>query len=546
MRRLLTVILIAAAALQICGAQEPLSERVYISTDRDVYVAGDDMFVSAFCLNTAAGGYSDVSRVAYLELISPEGPVQTGKVALQQGRGGGVISLQNTIPTGNYKIVAYTAQCFNEDGYDFEEGARTVSIINPFTTERSSAGVEILEAEAYGALTPAELPSAGSLKAEMADGRLVLTNTSSEPLSVSVSIFDDDGIVSPNSMNPAVFRSGATCGTVYTDSRVLDYEGEVVRARVAGTDDPGAVAGKQAFLSIPGRVSDVYTSEIGPDGGAVFFTRNIYGEEEALLEVATPGTGCHLVIDSPFREVKGSGFEALPLSPSLERRILDRSVAMQVLKAAGADSLYERLEIPEDPFLDDSFIEYKLDDYTRFPLMEELFIEFITEIKTIRSRGSRMITVFVSDSYRLASQSSLPALCLLDGVPVADHSKIFDYDPLLVEKVVVYPHFYTLGPWSYSGIVNFVTYKGNMPSFSFDDNVRVVNYQGESFPVASYLPAGGQDHPDLRRTVLWHPLVSIGPGESRILHYRLPSYDGNFRLKVEGFDLKGAPQSLEK
>ena len=546
MRRLLTVILIAAAALQICGAQEPLSERVYISTDRDVYVAGDDMFVSAFCLNTAAGGYSDVSRVAYLELISPEGPVQTGKVALQQGRGGGVISLQNTIPTGNYKIVAYTAQCFNEDGYDFEEGARTVSIINPFTTERSSAGVEILEAEAYGALTPAELPSAGSLKAEMADGRLVLTNTSSEPLSVSVSIFDDDGIVSPNSMNPAVFRSGATCGTVYTDSRVLDYEGEVVRARVAGTDDPGAVAGKQAFLSIPGRVSDVYTSEIGPDGGAVFFTRNIYGEEEALLEVATPGTGCHLVIDSPFREVKGSGFEALPLSPSLERRILDRSVAMQVLKAAGADSLYERLEIPEDPFLDDSFIEYKLDDYTRFPLMEELFIEFITEIKTIRSRGSRMITVFVSDSYRLASQSSLPALCLLDGVPVADHSKIFDYDPLLVEKVVVYPHFYTLGPWSYSGIVNFVTYKGNMPSFSFDDNVRVVNYQGESFPVASYLPAGGQNHPDLRRTVLWHPLVSIGPGESRILHYRLPSYDGNFRLKVEGFDLKGAPQSLEK
>ena len=111
---------------------------------------------------------------------------------------------------------------------------------------------------------------------------------------------------------------------------------------------------------------------------------------------------------------------------------------------------------------------------------------------------------------------------------------------------MVYPHFYTLGPWSYSGIVNFVTYKGNMPSFSFDDNVRVVNYQGESFPVASYLPAGGQNHPDLRRTVLWHPLVSIGPGESRILHYRLPSYDGNFRLKVEGFDLKGAPQSLEK
>lgn len=535
----------SSAALLVCRAQEKISERVYISTDRDVYVAGDDMFVSAFCLDAAAGGYSDVSRVAYLEIIAPEGPVQTGKIAIFKGRGGGVISLHNTIPSGNYKIVAYTSGCFNEEGYDFEEGSRTVSIINPFTNERSTAGVDILDADAYGALRTAELPSAGLLTAEMADGRLVLTNGSSEPVSVSVSISDNDGIVSPNATNPVTFRQSVTCGTSFADNRVIDYEGEIIRAKIAGTDDIEPLVGKQVFLSIPGRDSDFYTSEIGPDGESVFYTRNIYGNEEALLEVVNPETNCHLVLDSPFREVKATGLEALPLSPSLERRILDRSVAMQVHKAAGADTLYERLDIPQDPFLDDSRVEYKLDDYTRFPLMEELFIEFITEIRIIRNRGSRMITAFVTDSYRTASLSQLPALCLLDGVPVADQSKIFDYDPLLVEKIVIYPHYYTFGPWSYSGIVNFVTYKGNMPSFPFDDTVRVVDFQGESFPVASYLPSGGEDHPDLRRTVLWHPLVDIGPGESRVLHYRLPSYDGHFELKVEGFDALGAPQYLK-
>ncbi len=544
MKRLLTIIFLLASALLVCRAQDAVPERVYISTDRDVYVAGDDMFVSAFCLNTAAGCRSDLSRVAYLEIISADGPVQTGKIALLNGRGGGMLKIQNTIPTGNYKIVAYTSQCFNEEGYDFEEGFRTISIINPFTTDRSGSGVEILDADAYASLSSAALPAAGSLRAEMADGRLTLTNMSSEPVSLSVSLFNDDGIVSPNSSNPVTFRDGATCGTAFSDIRTPDYEGEIVRTRVRGTEDFSTIAGNNAFLSIPGRVSDMYSTKVTDGGEAVFYTRNIFGDEEAFIEISSPGIDCHLDIDSPFRSVKATGLEAMPLSASLEQRILDRSVAMQVRKAAGADSLYERLDIPEDPFLDADRIEYILDDYTRFPLMEELFIEFIHQIRVLKSGKVRNLVVFVQDSHRPSALSNIPALVLLDGVPVLDHAKIFDYDPLLVEKVIIYPHYYNLGPWSYSGIINFVTYKRNMPSYSFGDNVRVVNWQGESFPVAAYLPDGSKDHPDLRQTILWHPLVDIGPGESRVLHYALPSYDGRFILEVEGFDAKGAPQYL--
>ena len=110
MKRILLLILSIICLMPLCAAQEHLSERVYVSTDSDVYVAGDDMFVSAFCLDMATGAMSGGSAVAYLEVISPEGPVQTGKIALRKGRGGGVVSLPNTIPTGNYKLVAYTGR----------------------------------------------------------------------------------------------------------------------------------------------------------------------------------------------------------------------------------------------------------------------------------------------------------------------------------------------------------------------------------------------------------------------------------------------------
>ncbi|MBQ9877404.1 MAG: hypothetical protein IJM29_01865, partial [Bacteroidales bacterium] len=48
--------------------------------------------------------------------------------------------------------------------------------------------------------------------------------------------------------------------------------------------------------------------------------------------------------------------------------------------------------------------------------------------------------------------------------------------------------------------------------------------------------------PDLRQTILWHPLIELAPGESRVLEYVLPSYQGRFKVVVEGFDLSGTPQ----
>ena len=49
---------------------------------------------------------------------------------------------------------------------------------------------------------------------------------------------------------------------------------------------------------------------------------------------------------------------------------------------------------------------------------------------------------------------------------------------------------------------------------------------------------------DMRQTVLWHPMVDLAPGESRVIDYCLPSYQGPFKAVVEGFDADGNPQYL--
>ena len=546
MKRIAATILILVSAALACAAQGHLSERVYISTDRDVYVSGDEVFLSAFCLDMATGRLSGFSKTAYVEIASPSGPVQTAKLALVDGRGGGVIHLQNTIPTGNYRLVAYTAQCFNEDGYDFGENARTLSIINPFTTDRSDSGVEILSDEDYAGLEAPERPSAGSLRVSASGGRLTVTNTSSVPVSVSVSIFHDDGIVSPSGATPATFLAGATRGNSFTDRRVTDYEGEVIRVRVQDATDEelALLKGSTVFFSVPGRASDFYAAPVGEDGTASFYTRNVYGDTDAVLELGDGYGSSHLEIIPPFAGVHASGLEKLPLSEGLRDRILSRSLSMQFRQASRSDTLYARIETPRDLLFDADTVEYKLDDYTRFPLMEELFIEFISEIRTRRINRMRTVAVNVNDTFKPASDAQFPALVLLDGVPLVEHERIYEYDPLLVERVVIYPHSANVGFRTYSGIVNFVTYKHNLPSYSFGNNTRVVDFQGESYPVVSYMPDTVSGVADLRQTVLWHPMVDLAPGESRVIDYCLPSYQGLFKAVVEGFDADGNPQYL--
>ena len=71
------------------SAQERVVERTFLSTDKDVYVAGENVWYSAFCLDAGTLRYSPVSSVAYVELHSADGLAATSKVALVGGRGGG-------------------------------------------------------------------------------------------------------------------------------------------------------------------------------------------------------------------------------------------------------------------------------------------------------------------------------------------------------------------------------------------------------------------------------------------------------------------------
>ena len=554
MKKLLILIVSLLCLLPSASGAERLRERVYLATDRDVYVAGDAVWLSAWCVDAASGQLSSFSKIAYVEVHSASGMVQTAKISLDGGRGAGRLTLPSTLPTGNYRLFAYTKLGASEEGFDPIPGARTLSVFNTLSTERIEGGVQLVN-QAPETRKP---DTAGALSiltegnsAVSGHTRVILTNDGSEPVDFSLSIRHEDGIPAPDGAHVADFVRGLhelPAASGFDTTVVPEYEGEIIRGRVSGLEAVRMkdLADKFAFISSPGTGEDLYTESIAPDGSTTFYSANIYGDQEMFLEIEGLGRDnvCHLELASPFLNLPAGDIPSLQLYDGWRPALELRGLGMQLEKNFDADTLYSALPARKHHIFDErECVRYILDDYTRFPVMEEIFIEFIPELRVRRTDGKREVQVWLPDQQGNHYFSSGNSLVLLDGVPVLDHEKLLAYDPLLVKRIDIYCDSFFVGIRSFSGIVNFVTYKGTLPSMQFEDNVRIVDFQGCSLPLAYTCIGVGPEYPDYRQTLYWHPLLTLAPGESITLECKTPAYSGRFELVAEGLTAQGDPVS---
>lgn len=597
--------------LPLCaGAQTTVVEKTYISTDREIYVSGDKIWCSAFCVDAANGlRPSSLSAIAYVEIVSEDGTLESGKIALSEGRGAGTIEIPATAPTGNYRIVAYTAYTKNTPGFNPQEHiSKTISIFNTSTKERIKNGVKILSDSEYDALrtpastpagTPASTPAgthttgshssstynagtqpaAGALSITChrnAEGYLevVLTNNSAAPADLSLSLSNRDGIIPPDNtsigafMGAAASAARASAGAESAAARASagaasapaaaaataaaaelpEYEGEIIRGRIAGatTDEIEGLKGRSAFISVPTEKSDLYSSVVDKDGMIKFVTNNIYGTKEMVCEIEDNDLArCHIELISPFVSPKLKGIPALRMAPSIKEDLQRRGLSVQLCRSFSADTLASLMPIRENPLIPSyDAIEYKLDDYKRFPVMRELFIEFINEIKVRRVDGKEQLKVKTHLEERVSLFDKNNSLIMVDGIPVFDHSQVIEYDPLLVESVVVYPYKYYTGWRSFCGMANFVTYKKNLPGIKFNDGVRVVQFKGCSYPMAFTYQEIGEDFPDYRELLYWHPQIKLPAGESSAIKVKIPANVKEIRICAEGMMENGTPFSI--
>jgi hypothetical protein len=99
-------------------------EEVYIHTDREDYIAGEEMWFNIYVIDRQSSKPSTYSSIVYLELINRyNNPVLQERILVNKGSGPGQVVLPDSLSSGNYTLRAYTnwmknflpANCFMKD-----------------------------------------------------------------------------------------------------------------------------------------------------------------------------------------------------------------------------------------------------------------------------------------------------------------------------------------------------------------------------------------------------------------------------------------------
>jgi hypothetical protein len=534
-------------------------ERIHIATDRDAYVAGEPVWISLYCfdISKGQGKLSTFSSVAYIELQNTQGTAITTKIAVNNGRGSGRIILPPVLATGNYRIVAYTGQMLNEVNPAFSQ--KQISVYNTLTTERVPGNVVVgkkdstlrdefekrvssdgmtkgLDVRIYG--NNSVVPSKSKIP-------IIITNNGSSDIDIHISIVRNDSLPAPAGTGLQAFLKGLDYNTgnvSFANGPTSDYEGEVIKVKVT-PEKQEPLTDKVIWLSAAGGLSDIYTTLIDSNGRASFFTNSIFGDRELILDVPEADTNITLTYEMADHFVKPT-LEPLPqliLKRNIGETLRRRSQEMQVWRRFVADTLFEKIKLKKDPLLTLNSRLYKLDDYTRFPVMKEVVSEYISELRFRKVEEKTYLQMIISDQLSNVSISKFNTLVLLDGIPVFDHSKILNYDPLKVRSIRVYNGEFLIGYLSFNGIASFETYKRDYSGLKFNRNTRILDFKGVQLPsrFVGKEVRDGEKIPDMRSVIYWDPQVSIKKGDSMDLSIITPNYDGKFIITIEGIDSDG-------
>jgi hypothetical protein len=326
-----------------------------------------------------------------------------------------------------------------------------------------------------------------------------------------------------------------------------EYHGIILTARVVDPRDGKPVGGVQTFAGAPGIYARFNLGSSNDSGYTKIEIPELYGTSEMVVQTnSVTGDSIYRVdLSSPYSEVySGDSLPAIGVTAADTADILEQHIATQVQYLYEKDKLnrFDILSVDTTTFYFKPDQQYLLDDYTRFTTMEEVLREYVKWL-TVRKRDNNFLLTLYDEERRLVLDDN--PLVLLDGIPVFDLNKLMQYDPLKVRKLDVVHRRYSIGNYSFDGILNFVTYEGNLNQYPLDRNAVVVDYEGLQLKREFYSPdyETAKEElvtiPDFRTQLKWVDDLRLSPQQTLNLPFFSSDMKGRFLVVLQGLTDKG-------
>ncbi|MEJ2584178.1 MAG: hypothetical protein P8Z38_03790 [Robiginitalea sp.] len=544
-------------------------ETIYLHSNATLFFPGEYLYYSLYTINTQTYRLSDISKVAYVQLIGERGKVVfTQKVSLDGGKGQGDYFFPTDLPSGNYKLVGFTHWMKNAGISQFFMSDLT--FLNPY---RSDQNVFLSDGTRADSCPPGSAEDTedeeGSSNSELG---LVLEITSFAPGEAarirlrnykgalghgtySLSIRKVDEFPAAGHIPATKFSSRYPDLQQTIPQRVNDIlaipeqRGELISGRVFEKDTKTPLRGRMLALSLPGANFQIKKALTDLEGKFYTYVTRPFQEQSGIVEQLPPGRAPGTFEwNSPDRwEGNIHCFYHFELKEDMKEAIRKRSIHNQI-----ENSYFEvkpdTLQAPEasGPFEGEKPIIYQLEDYTRFPTLRETIIEILENVWIKREDAKTdNIMVYLPGETAAGQFGSTRAMVVADGILVPDHGAFLEYDARKISTVKVIRQKYLLGGTEYNGVLVVETL----------DRQYEADWESEygarfpylpPVPLKSYFRQGKPDAhiPDFRYQLLWEPNMQLdGPGET--VSFYTSQVPGRYEIVLEGFTTYGKPISLK-
>jgi hypothetical protein len=326
-----------------------------------------------------------------------------------------------------------------------------------------------------------------------------------------------------------------------------EYRGHLITGQIRQPDGSPATS-VLTYLASPDKVVRIYPSISNAEGKVRFEAKQFPGSRRIIVQTATDSL-YKIEIDNPFASAFSSFTPAiLELSERMESELVARTIGMQVqdIFVENSRERFVPKSIDSLGFYgkpDESFL---LDQYTRFPVMEEVMREYVPGV-LVRKRKDGFHFLVLDRVHKTAMKED--PLVMLDGVPVVDTDDIMSFDPRKVRKLEVVTRPYYLAQVSFPGIVSYTTYNGDLAGFQFDPQTVQLDYEGLQIQREFYKPVyenqlqRNDRSPDMRSLLYWNPDLKTSNSGKTEVEFFTSDIEGSYIIRIEGISKTGAPGS---
>jgi hypothetical protein len=321
-----------------------------------------------------------------------------------------------------------------------------------------------------------------------------------------------------------------------------EYVGHVITGKITHPRTDIPAQNIEAFLSVASNRTLFRPAKSDTNGIVKFEIKDFYTNNEIILQTDSL---YDVEIMNPFSEKYTTNL--LPNFSQNQinlRELINHHVGVQVQSVYANNKLKQFIApiIDTSAFYSKPDETYLLDNYVRFATVDEVLREYVKPVIVRKRNGKSHFLVYDLLKNKFFEDDPL---VLLDGVPIFDIDKFITHNPSKIKKLEIVSRQYYLGKKSFSGILNFTTYQGNLANFELDPNTTVIDYEGLQKQRDFYSPIYQNQQqvasrmPDFRNVLYWSPILKTDQNGKQEVNFYSSDLTGKFVIILQGITKEG-------